>query len=383
MKIKSLLLMTSVILTLSLYGCGKTADDAGKGVGDDVPVSEETTAGSAETNADTDNETNSDTDVKPENDQTDTSDTAVTDSSSAEEASSSVEEISSSQDTDTEDSSLFTALLAETGSSDGDIAVFHEEDFDGDGMKEAFALVGQKIDDYGDSAVIEGEIWFVTKVGCEKLHDTAGMGFSDREHTMTMGDTTYILFDEVYVTDMLTDVWYVKDGKALQPPFTARGQVLTGLDDEENRFRIVHSGYDSTLDPDIGMIGHTWKQYYLFYDPETGGVREYAGTTIDEAAAEMWCGRDIVKELLPAGTVPDSLFCRGNGLIVMNYSVTADGMTDFYHYIYDFTNETLVDDSRSATGTDPLPGICMPSLCPEIASYPEVPGPGDMVWYGE
>ena len=372
MKIKTLMLITPMILALSLCGCGKTAGDTGKALDDEVPVSEEKPDGPAG------EEPSADVPAAEE---------LPDDAPAGEEESGDISVSEEASDgpagTDSEDASLYASLLEKTGSSDDDIAVFHEEDLDGDGAKEAFALVGQKVDDYGDSSVVEGEIWFVSPDGCEKLHDAAGMGYSDVVRTMTMGDTTYILFDEVYVTEMLTDVWYVKDGKALQPPFTARGQVLTGLDKEDNRFRIVHGSYDSTMDPDIGMIGHTWKQYYFFYDPETGSVCEYAGTTIDEATAEMWCGRDIVKELLPAGTEPDSLFCRGNGLIVMNYSVTIDGTTEFYHYIYDFTNETLVDDSRTAAETDPLPGICLPSLCPEIASYPQVPGPGDMVWYGE
>ena len=45
------------------------------------------------------------------------------------------------------------------------------------------------------------------------------------------------------------------------------------------------------------------------------------------------------------------------------------------NYIYDFSKESLVDDIGEITGEEPLWGIYLEALCPEIANYPEVPGP--------
>ncbi len=302
-----------------------------------------------------------------------------------EEPSESEEEIPTAQPASVEDEQdeepdLKTMLLNETGAGEDEIVSFCQEDFDDDGSQEAFALIGKSTDDYGDMQLIEGDVWFAGKAGCKKIHDTAGMGFSDTIRFMTMGDTKYILIDEVYVTSMLTDVWYVSAGDVNEAAFSKRGEVITDLDGE-NRFRIVDSSYDSMYDPDMeSFIGHTWKSYYFFYNSEDAKVYEYGGTEIDEETAEYWCKRDIVKELLPAGDQLINLFCRGNSLVVMNYEHVDDGFKNFYHYIYDFDSGHLVDDTRNVSGEEPLEGICLEALCPDMANYPQVPGPDDRLF---
>ena len=53
------------------------------------------------------------------------------------------------------------------------------------------------------------------------------------------------------------------------------------------------------------------------------------------------------------------------------------GSVNFYHYIYDQGEGDFIDDWGMKTDEDPLNGIYHSSLIPGMASYHEVPGPGD------
>ena len=272
-------------------------------------------------------------------------------------------------------------LLKESKASEESLQVLQEADYDGDGTKEAFALIGESVDGYGTDELYEGSIWYVKEDGAQKLADSVAMGISSTVREMKMGETEYVMFDEYFISERMTYVWYVEDGEAVEAEFSRVGEVLDDLG-EKNRFRIVEGSYDAVQDTEfVDWNGHTWKSYYFFYDSEEDKVREYAGTHIDAETAEQWCGRDIVDELIPDVNMIDDIFCRGNCLITINYHSEEDGLTYYYHYHFDFEKGCLVDDNRAAYNGEALPGIYRQTICPRIASYPEVPGPGDMVWY--
>lgn len=278
------------------------------------------------------------------------------------------------QNTEAEPAGLQELLMREADATPDEIAAFLQDDFDGNGEEEAFAIVGEQTDDE-EMGGIEGTVWFVTKDGCVNLHGPAGMGLYAKPRTMVMGDKKYVLFDEIYATSLLTYVWTVSDGRAKETPFSALGELVIDPSDGEGRFRIMDSSYDCMYNPETdSWLGHTWKQYYFFYNDETGEVMEYAGTEIPEENVAFLCGKDLVEELVPRRDVVSSIFCRGNGLIVINYEHIADGCVMYYHYIYDFSEGHYVDDNGVETGMQPLDGICKEALCPKIASYPEVPG---------
>ena len=290
-------------------------------------------------------------------------------------------EESGAEDEETEDeapdesiASLRDQFVQETGEEP---AEFVEDDFDGDGETEAFALIGEESDNYDGMRVVEGSVFYVTKSRNLKLLGPASIAVYDEPRTMTMGDTTYVLFDEVYTTALLTYVWSVENGKAVEAPFSALGEVLADTPDGEGRFRILDDEYDCMYDPaSDSWMGHSWKNYYFFYNSETKEVEEYAGTEIDRDNVEFLCGRDLVGDLVPKGARVDSLFCRGNGMIVINFAETADGCVYYSHIIYDFTDETFVDDFGEACGEETQGGICREALCPQIANYPQVPNAG-------
>lgn len=278
---------------------------------------------------------------------------------------------------DSKDIDLKELLLKKAGASEDELCNYIEDDFDGDGKKEAFALIGTEFDEF-DQMIVEGAVWFVSANECKNLRQSTGMGISESPRHMTVGGTDYLLFDDLYVTESVTYVWSVSDGTVIEAPFSGVGNVYTDPSDEKDCFRILKSAYDGEYDHTIDApIGHTWKNYYFFYNDETGRVEEFAGTAISQDNVPFLCDIDIVEEKLPKGDKVDSLFCRGNGLIVLNYEHEEDDTTYYYHYIYDFTKGYYIDDyGDEVTGDEPLMGTCAVTICPDIANYPEVPGPG-------
>ncbi len=268
---------------------------------------------------------------------------------------------------------LKAVLIEESGAKEDDIAFFHKEDFDGDGAEEAFAIIGKRADDYGNFSLVEGEVWFAGAGECRKLGDCDGMGFSDKDRLMVLGNTKYVMFDEIYATGVLTDVWYVSAGKASDASFSGIGEVIHDDYDAEGCFRIRDSSYDCMFDPEVnGTLGHTWKNYYFYYDEADGSVHEFGGAGIDTKKAQELSGRDLVKELIPAGAAVDSIYYRDNKQIVINYENKEDEYTYFYHYIFDLERDCLIDDTSEETGEEPLEGICLKALCPDMAVCPKV-----------
>ncbi len=274
---------------------------------------------------------------------------------------------------------LESRLLDQAGAQKDDIALFHEGDFDGDGQQEAFALIGTVTDDY-DEPLLEGSVWFVSPKECKKLRDFDGMGSATKDRIMRIGNTDYVMFDEIYATGALTYVWYVSNGRAADAQFSMKGQVVFWENDTEH-FCIMDSSYDSMYDTEINaMMGHTWKYYYFYYDSLYGMIMEYGGIEIDDDTVKEVCGKDIIAQLVPKDGVIDSIYYRDNGQIVINYSKKEDGNIYYYHYIYNLPRECLVDDTALETGDEPLQGVVLKALCPEMAVYPDEPKGED--WYG-
>lgn len=279
------------------------------------------------------------------------------------------------------DSDLKSEFVKKSGIDESKIVLFMQDDYDADGSEEAFVLAGTEEDYYGEDMLVNGDIWFIGSDVCEQISGNGAMGVAKKEHTMKMGNTTYVIFDNVYATALVSYAWSVEDGKAVEAPFSKKGQIITDTD-EENRFRIMDNSYDMTYDSATGTtIGHTWKTYYFFYNSEDDKVYEYGGTNVDQNVASNFCGIDLIKDYLPKGDQVTSLFIRGNGLLVMNYEHKTGDDIDYYHFIYDWDKESFLDDFGEAN-MEPQAGTYREALCPEIASYPQIEGPDGTV-YGE
>ena len=263
-------------------------------------------------------------------------------------------------------------LMEGAGVSDKETIYFHEEDFDGDGTDEAFAITGKLVEGPADDETVEGTAWFVSKDGCTDLRDTEGFGIAPEPEYMTLGNTKYVMFTEEYTTGWMSFVWSVENGDAVEAPISRVGKVSTDPAEGEGRFQILDSSYDFVYDPEVGdRLGHTWKVYYFFYDPESDEIKEYGGTAISADDVEKLCGRDLVGELVPKDAKVDSVFCRGNGLVAINYEQPGeDDCIYYYHYIYDFVNGRFIDDfAEETTDEEPLAGTYKEALIEDMADY--------------
>ncbi len=88
-------------------------------------------------------------------------------------------------------------LITEGNLKEEEIRSFRQDDFDGDGAEEAFALVaGSDAQEYDDGQTIEGEIWFVSPEECKKLLSSEGWGFGKADRVLQLGNRKYELYDD-------------------------------------------------------------------------------------------------------------------------------------------------------------------------------------------
>ena len=261
-------------------------------------------------------------------------------------------------------------LLNKSGASESDIVMLHEDDFDGDGKEEAFAIIDNNTD-FENGELVKGSIWFVGYDSCVKILESEEAIINPEDRIMKLGDIQYILFNEEPATGMYTYAWYVTGSRVQQAVFSGVGGIV--MPTIYGDFRIVHNSYDALYDPINNITtGHTWKSYYFYYDESDKQIYEYAGTPMDVETAKQYCGTYLTDLLMESDQV-DGYLWHDNGLIVMNFE-RADG-TDvrYYHYILDICSYSLIDDSGKAASEEPLEGVYLRTIISTMARYPEVP----------
>ncbi len=258
-------------------------------------------------------------------------------------------------------------LLSNAGITEEDIQFVDYDDFDYDGVYEAFAITGKKQDyDSYDANVIEGSIWFITPDKCVKLKDSDGMGILARDRIMDFINKKYVLFDAVYATGLPTYAFCVDGSDVSEATFSFHGEITDP--NNEGEFRIIDSSYDAEYDPDVEVtLGHTWKSYYFYFDNAQNAVREYEGKEISAEDANSISGRNLVEECLKPDDNLESIINRSNGLIHVNYSRTdSDKHVYYFHRTWDCNNECFIDDMGEKSDEE-CEGTYSISLCPMLA----------------
>lgn len=119
-------------------------------------------------------------------------------------------------------------------------------------------------------------------------------------------------------------------------------------------FCISASAYDAIYEYEEGKeseameLGHTWKNYYFYYDPSFGDFKEYVGSEITEAELKEACGFDLAEEIRNEGYTVDNIINRDNGIININYSqkeTTDFGMIDITrkNTTYNVNTDTFIN----------------------------------------
>lgn len=223
-------------------------------------------------------------------------------------------------------SELEEIIMSETGYKDaiikmskGKIVYKHYNDFDSDGICEMFAIVGKEMDD----DTLCGEIWFANQKGACKLEESRY--YWKYPFVYLFGDDIFIAFDEYYTTGTITYLWGVQNGNPFQPSLTEKANGFTI--NNYNEVVITHSAYDAAkiidddwkvLPDDEQWVGHTWNQYYYYWNGNS--FREYGAIeiTVDELL-QIDGTNELVDYINDSGAVINEIFYRDNNVIQINY----------------------------------------------------------------
>lgn len=216
--------------------------------------------------------------------------------------------------------------MSETGYKDviikeskGKIVYKHYNDFDSDGICEMFAIVGEEMDD----DTISGEIWFANQQGAYKIEESKN--YWRYPDVYLFDDDIFIAFNEYYTTGTITYLWGVQNGKPFQPSLTEKAYGLTINNYNEvvisdNTYDAVKTIYDDwkVLPDDEVWTGHTWNQYYYYWNGDS--FREYGaiGITIDELL-QIDGTNDLIEYINNSGATINEIYYRKNNIFQINY----------------------------------------------------------------
>jgi len=242
------------------------------------------------------------------------------------------------------------------------ILAFEYDDYDGDGVFEAFAFVGEEQQPDVDESYM-GEIWFVSARGAEKIEACAN-GYWGLINVYAFGKNKFAVLNHYATTGGLVNIWGVKNGKPHREKISGIGGGFTQLDG--NSFTLYHSTYD--FDETGGVsTGHTWKNYWFFWDGRA--FHEYGGVNITEAQLRKCDGAaEVLDAIVEKGETIGGIFYRGNGIINVNHSKRHESGRSNY-----FTTLLLHGTSVTVVETEDPGGFYLPALAPGIAVYPKLP----------
>lgn len=232
------------------------------------------------------------------------------------------------------------------------IVNFIYDDFDSNGIYEGIAFCGEYYD-YDGSYF--GTLYFVTQNGIQVMREedmywNAGVVYD-------FGDTKIVSIKEYFRTAGISYFYEINGMEFKEIEGSGWGSMFQ---DEEGRIYMKDSQYDANVDG----TGHTWNQYYFYWDD---GLWEYGGTEIStEEFAEYSGADDILDKISADGYEITSIYRRENGIININ---CCDGYWNKNVRI--FLEEDHVTVFPITENYFYQEGIIEPALIPSIATYGE------------
>ncbi|MDR2686777.1 MAG: hypothetical protein LBB75_03425, partial [Oscillospiraceae bacterium] len=192
--------------------------------------------------------------------------------------------------------------LLEAGISEP-ILGFEYGDYDGDGAFEAFAFVGEEQKPEEDEGY-RGEIWFVNCDGAQQLEASPHGVYWGLIDTYSFGGRKFAVATTFAQTGGLVTIWGVYAGEPRHESISNIGGGLKQIDDKN--FTLWHSTYDFDVTDGV-TTGHTWKDYWFFWDGEA--FREYGGIKITEEQLRK-CGgaTEVLDAIIATGETIGDIF---------------------------------------------------------------------------
>ncbi len=202
-------------------------------------------------------------------------------------------------------------------------------DFDNDGSLEAFVFIGDEPDEMYSTCA--GKVWYVDGDKCEMIKECDNF-FVHGDKVIDMypvGNTVVITLEEAYATETVSYLFTLKGGEWKESNISGIGHFFKP--DYVSDYSLSVGEYDYCVDYEEGKedealyTGHTWKNYYFYYDEKIEDFREYIGKDISEEDLRAACGYNLAGEIRDEGYEVDNIIQRDNGIINVNYSKTAKG----------------------------------------------------------
>lgn len=220
---------------------------------------------------------------------------------------------------------------------------FYYGDYDGDGIREAFALVTA-------DGSLTGDLWFISPLFIEPVQ--TGLSYASFEMCGAEAPILFTAEENYGGSGSTVHLWSVVDSA----PVKINADVLGSFEHGDgNEFYAYISAFDMFTDG----TGHTWKRYYYYLDGLT--MREYGGMYITEAQLLEFDGaEEILQSIKNSGGKIGDIIYRANGII--NINVRSDDRNDNVTLRYD--ESSVVDTGESYGGIYSLAGDS------SIAVYP-------------
>lgn len=223
---------------------------------------------------------------------------------------------------------LRSNLLAEAGVEEDDILWMDYDDYDGDGAYEAFAFLGERCDDRGET-LYKGSFWFAGANRCVRLPEQFGdvpyrkidglMAHCSQRH-----EQKYLYYEPYLGADVhVTGIWTLY-GEPVAVRLPQNGQIVHRPDCYG--FELWVDGDDHYYDPDGGRLtGHTRKPYFYRYSGEYDLWPDEGEALSREELAEL-CGFDLAAQVEAEGYgVTDIIRWTPHGIVTVNYTVPCEG----------------------------------------------------------
>lgn len=259
-----------------------------------------------------------------------------------------------------------------------EILCFVSDDFDDDGEKEAFAIIGEERQD-----VWEGHLYFINK---KSIVDITFDNSSENERNFIPYNNTFkeasfgkqkvVVFSLYSPTIHRDEVYGVIDGEPMKyniPDVNGSFQVT------DKFITVTVDAYDGTCDENYNWEGiHTWKPYYFFWNDSLNSFSEYGGIEITlEQLNKVKDVSKLMNQYFEEGYDLVNIIYRANKIININFK-KEDSLNWEGNVVYSHLNVTLYiqNDSIYLSNEEILEkrgGYYLTAIRPEIAVYPKFP----------
>lgn len=251
------------------------------------------------------------------------------------------------------------------------IIFFDYNDYDGDGLCEAFAIVKEDDDFVSDNGLFVGKLWYINQHGAKEIEKFKFL-YTSSPTFFSAGNKGFIAFNTIYgLNGRCTYIWGVEDKEPYQPNISGKGNGF--LINDYNEILLNHSTLDIVwIEKENERLGRSDKYYFFYFNGNT--FKEYGGIKIEvEEILKLSKGAEIVNWIYDNSYYIDSIYYRENGIININI-FQEDEYEVIYHHIdlrCDGEKINYIRDEINTGLSELNSGFYLKALRPEIATYPD------------